>query len=300
MPGTSSAGFVSTGISPVGSLISAVATPAQSTLSVSPQAVGNLLALAVETKFAIGQNYFCTGVTGGGVPASGESMWKRRIQLLPDAQGIHEITIWTGVVTTVGASTITATYSNAGTVSTTLNCQEFAPSTAARTGWSFDIGATASNLASITPTYPSLTPTQTIVGELYFGFIQWPGSGSATNGIPPGCVYQTDSNGNQIVYNVGVRASVLPIASSVSQVSSTAATLMRAVPISRIMPPGSKFTVSYLNNESPPRLLSLVASYISDFGGGQLWLTGQSGTIIIDQSQVVAVTSSIGSYSDPG
>lgn len=212
------AGAIAT-ITAVGSLISAVAAQ-QTTLSVSPAAAGNILMLAVETKFTVGQNYSCTGVSGGGC-----TQWTRAVQLLPDAQGIHEITIWYGVVTTPGAATITATFSNAGTVSTELACQEFHPSTGANTAWVADVVGTISSAASTTPPYPPLTPTST--GELYFGFIQWPGSGSG--GGTTGFIYQTDANGNQVAYNLNVSGTVSPVASSASQVSSAGAVLMRAV-----------------------------------------------------------------------
>jgi len=214
----------------VGTLVTAVGTPAQATLTVSPAALGNLLCLAAETKFTAGQNYFVTGVSGGGV-----AEWTRRVQLLPDAQAVHEITIWTGIVSAPGAGlTLTATYSNPGTVSTTLNCHEFQPLAGSNTTWAFDVGATASNAASTSPPYPSLTPTVPYTSELYFGFIQWPGSGSG--GGTPGCIYQTDANGNQCVYNTGVSATIQPLASSASQVSSTAAVLMRAGPVKPLSP----------------------------------------------------------------
>lgn len=218
------AGTIAT-ITAVGTLVSAVAAQ-QTTLSVSPAAAGNVLCLAVETKFTVGQNYSCTGVSGGGVPAAGNfGAWTRAMQLLPDAQGIHEISIWFGIVTTPGAATITATFSNAGTVSTELACQEFSPSTGANTAWVIDVVGSLSSGASTSPPYPSLTPTST--GELYFGFIQWPGTGSG--GGTSGFTYQTDANGNQVAYNLNASGTVSPVASSASQVSSAGAVLLRAI-----------------------------------------------------------------------
>lgn len=216
-------------ITAIGTLVSAVASPAQATLSVTPAAKGNLLALAIETKFTSGQNYFVTGVSGGGVLE-----WTRWVQLLPDNQAIHEITIWTGIVTSTGAQTITATYSNAGTASTELSCQEFRPWNGTDAMWAFDVGGVQSNAASTAPPYPSLTPTFS-GGELYFGFIQWPGSGSA--GATAGCVYATDANGNQCVYCTNVTATLAPVASSASQVSSTGAVLMRLLTVKPPAPP---------------------------------------------------------------
>lgn len=230
------AGTIAT-ITAVGTLVSAVAAQ-QTTLSVSPAAAGNVLMLAVETKFTVGQNYSCTGVSGGGVPAAGNfGAWTRAMQLLPDAQGIHEISIWFGIVTTPGASTITATFSNAGTVSTELACQEFSPSTGANTAWVIDVVGSLSSGASTSPPYPSLTPTST--GELYFGFIQWPGSGSS--GGTSGFTYATDANGNQVAYNLNVSGTVSPVASSASQVSSAGAVLMRAMDsrVTCVSPSGS-------------------------------------------------------------
>lgn len=230
------AGTIAT-ITAVGTLVSAVAAQ-QTTLSVTPAAAGNVLCLAVETKFTAGQNYSCTGVSGGGVPAAGSfGAWTRAMQLLPDAQGIHEISIWFGLVTTPGAGTITATYSNAGTVSTEMACQEFSPSTGANTVWVIDVVGGISSGASTSPPYPSLTPTST--GELYFGFIQWPGSGSG--GGTTGFTYQTDANGNQVAYNLNVSGTVSPVASSASQVSSAGGVLLRAMDsrVTCVSPSGS-------------------------------------------------------------
>ena len=92
------------------------------TVSVSPAAVGNVLALAVEEKFPGGTPFTVSTVSGGGV-----TTWHRS-NGGPTTDTQHGQELWWGTVTTAGASTITVTYSSVpGTANSaaSLDVQEF-------------------------------------------------------------------------------------------------------------------------------------------------------------------------------
>ncbi len=186
---------------------------AQETIAVSPAAVGNVLALAVETKFPPGSSFTAASVSGGGVSA-----WTRSYSSLM-SDGTHGADLWWGVITAIGPATITVDYT-AGSTSgdpesaTSLDVQEFASSAGAATAWSVDgVGKVDTGFASTAPSYPTLTPASP--GEAYFGYLAVPGAVGA--GSTPGVVYQVDSRGNQSVYAAPISTTITPIATGSSQ-----------------------------------------------------------------------------------
>jgi hypothetical protein len=91
--------------------------------------------------------------------------------------------------------------------------------------WAVDVtGKVDTGTASSTPSYPTLTPSSP--GEAYFGYLAVPGSVSA--GSTPGCVYQGDARGNQVVYDTSVSSTITPKASSSSQKFSSIGMLIKA------------------------------------------------------------------------
>ena len=180
------------------------------TVSVSPAAIGNVLALAVEEKFPGGTPFTVSTVSGGGV-----TTWHRS-NGGPTIDTQHGQELWWGTVTTAGASTITVTYSSVpGTANSaaSLDVQEFHSSIGAATVWAVDAnGVVDTGVATTTPNYPALTPTGS--HRAYFGYLSVIGSVSA--GSTPGVVYQPDLRGNQCAYNIDVSASITPTASSVA------------------------------------------------------------------------------------
>jgi hypothetical protein len=210
----------------VGALVSGTNQPSQSdeTLSVTPSAAGDVLTLAVETKFKSGKSFKAAGVSGGGV-----TTWHKAYSYFT-RDGVHEEELWWGEVTNPGSSTLAVTFtSNAvngsSTSATSLDVQEFRSTAGASTVWSVDVtGKVDTGVASTTPSYPTLTPSST--GELYYGYLAVPGSVSP--GSTPGCVYQGDARGNQVVFDTSVSSTITPKASSSSQKFSSIGMLIEA------------------------------------------------------------------------
>lgn len=180
----------------------------QEALLVSP-APGDVLALAIETKFPGTAAFTAAGVNGGGV-----ATWtKASAYLTRDA--FHGQELWWGVVTQPGANTITVDYTTASTSAsptsaTSVSVQEFAASSGPSTTWSVDeTGQADTGEKSTAPTYPTLVPTAK--SEAYFGYLAVPNSIAA--GPTPGVVYQTDARGNQNAYAASVSSSITPQAS---------------------------------------------------------------------------------------
>jgi IPT/TIG domain len=215
-------------ITAVGTLYTHTNQPSLSTetISVSPAAAGNVLALAIETKFPSGvPSFTASGVSGGGV-----TTWKKaRSSLTID--GIHEQELWWGVVTTSGPSTITVSYTSGSTSgnaesATALDVQEFRSSSGTSTVWSLDVtGVVDTGVPTTVPNYPTLTPTST--NEAYFGYLAVPGFVSA--GSTPGVVYQVDARGNQCAYAQSVSSMITPVASGSSQTFFSIGMLLKAV-----------------------------------------------------------------------
>ena len=241
-------------ITAIGSLLTHTNQPsrAQEQISVSPSAVGDVLTLAVETKFPSGVPAFgASAVTGGGV-----TTWTRASAFLT-LDGSHEAELWWGTVTAAGPATITVTYT-AGSTSgnsesaTSLDVQEFRSSAGASTVWTLDaVGKVDTGVAATAPYYPTLTPSAT--NELYFGYLAVPAS--VGTGPTPGVVYSTDARGNQCAYDVSVSATITPTASSKSQTFISIGMLLQASagsPPPPPPPPPSAPTVSSVSPGSGP------------------------------------------------
>ena len=204
-------------ITAVGTLVTANSDPltaSQATIEVSPGAVGDVLAMAIETKFPSGPSLTASGVSGGGV-----STWTKAASHTT-TDGTHDEELWWGVVTTTGTNLqITVSFSQTPTSpsAASLDVQEFRPSSGAATSWSLDVEGVeyASTGAGTTgPYFPALTPTSPSTNEAYFGYLAVPGSVTTVNGTPTGVVYQVDLRGNETAYDESVSSNVAPVTSS--------------------------------------------------------------------------------------
>ncbi|MGD0381748.1 MAG: IPT/TIG domain-containing protein, partial [Acidimicrobiales bacterium] len=169
------------------------------TLAVSPQHVGDLLVLVVKAE--------STTITVSSVSGGGVGTWAQA----EDYAGYsgHDLEIWTGTVTTTGASTIAVTFSASVTaVYTGLAAQEFSASSGSSTVWAVGSGSGISNTSSTTVTLPKLTPTGT--GELYFGYAAIANNGAA--GTTTGFTYATTSDADVATYDTNVSAAIQPTA----------------------------------------------------------------------------------------
>ena len=201
----------------------------QEAIPVSAAAAGDLLTVAVETKFPGTPSFTVAGLSGGGV-----NTWRKAYSYLT-LDGSHGQELWSGTVTTPGASTLTATYTSASTSGTgesasSLDVQEFASSAGSATAWSVDkTGSVDTRVATTDPNYPTLTPNSG--QEAYFGYVAVPGS--LGTGTTPGVVYQFDARGNQSAYNVSVSSPISPSAptspSGTDETFSSIGMLVRAV-----------------------------------------------------------------------
>jgi RHS repeat-associated protein len=235
-------------ISAVGSLANTAGTGV-TTLSVSPQHSGDLMALLIKDSSS---SITTSSVSGGGV-----STWTR-------AEGpytgyaSHDLELWTGTVTTTGSSTVTVTFSGSvSSIHTGISAQEFSASSGSSTTWGIDTGAGKSNASSTTVTYPTLTPAGS--GELYFGYavVANTGSGGSTSGF----TYATSTDGDVAAYDTSVSSSVTPTASqspagvsgavaifvTASGSSSTTPTVTAVSPTSGYTPGGTSVTVTGTN-----------------------------------------------------
>ena len=209
--------FSYSAISSVGSLASNHGT-AITTLSVSPQTVGDVLAVGIMGQTAAGTGDV-TSVTGGGVAA-----W-HKVQQYYGTTG-NDVEIWYGAVTTTGSSTITFTWS--GTITgkgLEYNAQEFTAGLGSSTQWSVDTSGTHDSSSSTTVTYPSLTPGGS--HEMYFGFavVFNTGSGGSTSGF----TYAVTADVNVVAYDTNVSGAVTPTAAqSPAGTASSAAVLLTA------------------------------------------------------------------------
>jgi IPT/TIG domain len=196
-------------ITAVGSAVMDTTQPSgpQDTVAVSPAAPGNLLAMAIETKFPGSPSFTASSVTGGGV-----TTWHRAFSYLT-ADGFHGQELWWGVVTAAGPTSITVNYTSGAATgaATSVDVAEFHSASGASTVWSLDVtGKVDTNTSSSTLSYPTLTPGSG--PELYFGYLAVPGTLSA--GSTPGVTYQTDLRGNQVADDPSVSSSITPTAVS--------------------------------------------------------------------------------------
>jgi RHS repeat-associated protein len=156
-------------IIPLGSLV----TGAGSTLAVSPQQAGDLLVLTVGASKAV----TVSSVSGGGI-----GTWSL-VKRLDDTTGGYDAEMWSGVVSTVGASSITVTMS--GSASVDLTAQEL--SAWAGATWSVGASAAASHDDLASWPYPSLSASGS--GQVYYGLAYRGGSGTLSAGVTSGFTY---------------------------------------------------------------------------------------------------------------
>lgn len=237
------------GISAVGVLRTHTNEPSQQTemIPVSPAASGNVLALAIETKFPTNQSFTAASVTGGGV-----TTWRRARSFL-SASGIHGLEVWSGAVTTPGSSTVTVNYTAKAAMrspgsASSLDIHEFSSSEGTASQWSVDMtGQLDTQTASSTPSYPTLTPSA--APEAYYGYIAVPGS--LNPGTTPGVVYQSDARGNQTAYDVNVSMTITPQGNAPSMTmekSESIALLLRAMHRSGVVAPATLRSGEFLES----------------------------------------------------
>jgi hypothetical protein len=168
------------------------------TLAVSPQHVGDLLALAVKVS--------SSSITGSSVSGGGVSAWTRAVSA---SEGGNELQIWTGTVGATGSSTVSITFSaSVASIYTGLAVHEFSASSGSSTVWGIDSASGISNPSSTTVTFPKLAPLGT--GELYFGYAGVANNGAA--GSTSGFSYATTSDADVATYDTDVLAAVQPTA----------------------------------------------------------------------------------------
>jgi hypothetical protein len=202
-------------VSAVGSLAFKAGTDT-TTLAVSPQHVGDLLVLFAKAD--------ASGVTVSSISGGGVGTWTRSVTY--SGYATHDLELWTGDVSTTGASTITVKFSASVTsIYTGLASQEFSSSSGAGTTWSVDTTGGISNAASTAVTFPKLTPSGT--GELYFSYAAV--AGTAASGKTAGFTYATTSDGDVVAYDVSVSSAQQPTTTqSPSGVSGAVAVLVAA------------------------------------------------------------------------
>ena len=213
-------------VSAVGALVTHTNQPslAQENITVSPAAVGDVLTLAVETKFPGTASFTAAGVTGGGV-----TTWHRAAAYLT-RDGYHGQELWWGTVSAAGSSTLSVSFTAGSTPgtsgsATSLDVQELASSAGAATVWTLDrTGQIDTGVATTTLSYPTLTPTST--QEAYIGYLALPGY--ANSGSTPGVVYQTDARGNQTIYHPAVSTTITPTTTANSQTYAALGMLLQA------------------------------------------------------------------------
>jgi len=186
-------------ISAVGTLAQTNSDLVETTLAVSPTAVGNVLLLAVRV-FSGAETV--TSVSGGGV-TTWTCIAGPEVDTYPGANSNREI--WLGRVTATGSATITVAYSATPSVLTELMAQEFSSTLGASASWAlvgteWDLLNSASTTA---PLFPSLTASTS--GQLYFGHMTFEQTGA--NGSTSGFVYvDAPHGGNKVAYNTNVSA----------------------------------------------------------------------------------------------
>ncbi len=153
-----------------------------STLSLSPQAVGDLILLEVITD----NSAFCASISGGGC------IWTPVGSIASGSVNTgDEAAIFVGTVTATGSASATLSFN--GTPSNIRAAgQEFRSSIGT---WTLDQQGTLDSAG--TNALPSLTPGGS--GELYFGYFF--DSNAAVAGSTSGYTYTLDSHNNAMVFN---------------------------------------------------------------------------------------------------
>lgn len=229
------------------------ATATEST-SVSPAAVGDVLTLAIETKFPKGSPFTAASVTGGGV-----ATWRKAAAYLTK-DGTHGEELWWGVVATPGASTVTAAYGSVPSgAATSLDVQEMQSSAGAATTWSLDTTGTLDTGVAGTAMYPSLTASAS--GEAYSGYVAVPGY--ASPGSTAGVTYATDARGNQVAYAPAVSGTLQPAAAGATQTYASIGMLLRAQVSSTPSPTASPTPKPTASPTASPATVAAVGSLVT-------------------------------------
>ena len=255
-------------------VIAAVGSPANAsgsgitTLSVSPQAVGDVLVLAVKVN--------STAITVSSVSGGGVSAWSN-LESYSVYAG-HDLELWMGRVTATGSSSVTVTFSSSvSSISVELTSEEFSAGLGASTVWAKDIAGGQSNGSSTMVGFPSLTPTGS--SELYVGYASVSTSGEA--GTTSGYTYDTTGDGNVFLYDPNVSSSSAPTAMASSAGTSGAV--------------GALVTAS--NASAAPTVTGVSPSTGSTAGGTTVTITGTNftGATVVTFGTTAATTFAVNS-----
>lgn len=204
------------------------------TLPVSPTTVGDVLILGsilTSTSLSI------SSVAGGGV-----TTWTRIAGNFVGST--NTLSIWMGVVTTAGASTVTVTPSGSiAAVTHRLIAQQFTSAGGTGTTWAVAVAGTGqNNSSSTTVTYPTINPGG--ANRAYIGLAQTATVG-LTTGATAGYSVLLDNGSNPFIYNNTVTGSQSPTSLQTSAgVSSTL-----GVTVSATMTPATlAFTIEASRN----------------------------------------------------
>jgi hypothetical protein len=167
-------------------------------LAVSPQAEGDLLVLTVSTSNGVPPTV--STVSGGGV-----STWALAKRVTVTSNNDSDVEIWSGTVTSTGASSVGITVSGYSNVND-LTAQEF--TAGAQVTWSVP-GAGALTSAGSPWLYPSLAAG---TGELYYGVATVNNSSTLSGGGTAGFKYVPTGlpQGDMVAYDAGVSGTVQP------------------------------------------------------------------------------------------
>ncbi len=184
----------------------------QSSLSIDPQHVGDLVVVSVQehsTTFAIGS------VSGGNA-----SSWTRATQFIDTANTLT-YDVWYGVANAVGPATVQLSY---GSQTPGLPIEMIADSFVLPGGtstWSVVTSGGESNGVSGTVVWPALT-SSSVAHQLYWGASEEHTTGYA--GSTPGFFYNDTYNGNTFLYdpNLGPLIRVQPLSGESPVDASTA------------------------------------------------------------------------------
>ena len=177
---------------------------ADATVSVDPQAVGDVLLIEVLC-FSSGVTAYCSGITGG------NCTWTQLGTKLTSTSG-NECTavVFQGVATATG--TATATFAISGSASTVIAAgQEFRSSVGS---WALDGTQGSIDTQGSNANWATLTPSGS--GGLYFGYA-YDYESSAIAGTTSGFVYDIDGVGCGMGYCLSVSAAYTPVWGDTSQ-----------------------------------------------------------------------------------
>lgn len=200
---------MSSTISAVGSQVSSGNVTLPTTFNVSPNAVGNMIALA--TLFA--------GSADASAVSGGNCTWTKVTASAFNSTLSTILDLWIGVATNTGSSPITVTTSATSAVFT---YQEFTVGGPGST-WSVDSvqsGSTNSTGSSTSETFPTLVPTG--ANELYWGY----GYGGTAGSVTSGYTLQIGSTVFSFIYDTSVSGSQTPVVTQSSSAYQTCGALI--------------------------------------------------------------------------